>query len=638
MPSYARGARDVSDSGSRWNSLESKLPLLMSIVLVTVLTIALIVTYTTLANVATETVNERLTRATKTLAAQGAAGIAQQRPRYLAGARDSTIRQALLAAAGTAADSLVPRPPSAAGVKAALEKLALPTDSGMPVELWTAEGKRLGYFGNDVRNSLLLAPGRAELHQPTDPLLIGGAEPVSDSLRLGPLYQEEDRVHFWLVMPVLQNGKALGYIAHQRRIARNPAVEQTLRDLSGDSVSMYYRNLDGKFWATVSGLPATAPKAAAPEGAKVDYIFHEERIAGTPLVVWMDVPRDAVLAQPRKSLRKLALISVVLVIGGALASWAIGRRIARPLGVITRAAGALAEGDYGARVPAVGEREVRRLASTFNNMAEEIERSQLALEKQTAEAHSANNAKSEFLTIMSHELRTPLNAIGGYADLMEMGLRGPVTAEQKRDLERIKLSQQHLLGLISGVLDLSRIESGRVAYRPEPVALEPFLTSVDALVSPQASAKALTLQCEPCQTQLVAFTDREKLRQIMLNLLSNAIRHTPAHGLINVSVEPRGNQVAIMVEDSGPGIPVDKLEQVFEPFVQLDRSLTQPREGMGLGLAISRDLARGMGGDLVAQPRGGNGARFVLTLPRAEADTPGAWRESGEMQAQLRHS
>ena len=614
----------------------------MSGVLITVLSVVLVFTYTMLARTALTTASERLVRATTSLAASGATSLSQQRARYLAGARDSVVRQALYAAGNIRPDTSAPpiSPPSQAALKAALGKLALPTDSGMPVELWSAEGKRLAWFGNDVRKKMALSPGSAESQPVTHPAVVTGTEPTSDSLRIGPLYQVGDRVHFWSVMPVREKGKVIGYIAHQRVIARNPGVEQTLRDLSGDSVSMYYRNLDGNFWATVSGLPVAPSPAAAPEraGSQSDLLFHEERIAGTPLVVWMDVPRATVLAQPRQAVRTLALISVVLVVGGVLASWLIGRRVARPLASMTRAAAALAEGDYAARVPIKGESEVRRLASSFNNMAEEIERSQLALEQQTLEARSANNAKSEFLTIMSHELRTPLNAIGGYADLMEMGLRGPVTPEQKRDLDRIKLSQQHLLGLISAVLDLSRIESGRVAYRPEPVALFPFLTSVDALVGPQAAAKALSLRCEPCETDVVVFTDREKLRQIMLNLLSNAIRHTPPHGLITVSVEPRGDLAAIIVEDSGPGIPSDKLEQVFEPFVQLDRSLTQSREGMGLGLAISRDLARGMGGDLVAQARPNTGARFVLTLPRAEDDMPGVFRQSGEMQAQHRHS
>ncbi len=614
----------------------------MSGVLVTVLTIALVVTYTTLARTAIATVTDRLTRASRNFAAFGSANVMQQRPRYLAAARDSVIRQSLAAAADTVADrqSARIRAPGAAALKGALEKLSLPSDSGMPIELWTADGRRLGFIGNDVRTRALVVDGRSEIPSPTDPAVVAGREPTTDSLRIGPLYGEEDRVHYWMVMPVIENRRVLGYIAHQRRMASNPAMEQTLRDLSGDSVSMYYRNLDGNFWATISGRAVSPSPASAPEriGDQSEVLYHEERMAGTPLVVWMDVPRGAVLARPRALVRDLAGLGLVLVLGGTLASFAIGRRIARPLGVLTRAAGAIAAGDYAARVPPVGADEVRRLASSFNNMAEEIERSRAALEMQTAEAQSANNAKSEFLTIMSHELRTPLNAIGGYADLMEMGIRGPITAEQRRDLERIKLSQQHLLGLISGVLDLSRIESGRVAYHPVPVALDAFLTSVDALVAPQAAAKSITLRCEHCAADATVFVDREKLRQIMLNLLSNAIRHTPPHGTITVSVSNRDDMAAILVEDTGPGIPLDKHEQVFEPFVQLDRSLTQSREGIGLGLAISRDLARGMGGDLMAEVGEREGARFLLTMPRAREGSLSEWKQSGEMQAQHRHS
>jgi signal transduction histidine kinase len=220
---------------------------------------------------------------------------------------------------------------------------------------------------------------------------------------------------------------------------------------------------------------------------------------------------------------------------------------------------------------------------------------------------------------MSHELRTPLNAIGGYADLLEMGLRGPVTDEQRRDLVRIKTSQEHLLGLISSVLDLSRIEAGRLRYDFTDVALDPFLAGLDALIAPQAAAKSIKLERQATPPDHAVVADREKLRQILLNLLSNAIRHASTGGSVLISTEARGNRMAIIVEDTGPGIPPDKREIVFEPFVQLDRTLSQSREGLGLGLAISRDLARGMSGDLTAEARVGGGGRFVLVLPRGDA-------------------
>ncbi|HEX5831869.1 MAG TPA: ATP-binding protein, partial [Gemmatimonadaceae bacterium] len=232
-------------------------------------------------------------------------------------------------------------------------------------------------------------------------------------------------------------------------------------------------------------------------------------------------------------------------------------------------------------------------------------------------AEAASRAKSDFLAMMSHELRTPLNAIGGYTELLQLGLRGPLTDAQQRDLGRIRTSQEHLLGLISGVLDLSRIEAGRVSYDLAPMALSPFLAGLDALIEPQAAAKSLVLQHLPTPRGLGAMADREKLRQILLNLLSNAIRYTPAGGRVELAAASvSATMVAISVSDTGGGIDPEMRDRIFEPFVQLDRSLTRVREGVGLGLAISRDLARGMGGDLTVESEPGAGSRFTVTLPR----------------------
>jgi signal transduction histidine kinase len=213
-----------------------------------------------------------------------------------------------------------------------------------------------------------------------------------------------------------------------------------------------------------------------------------------------------------------------------------------------------------------------------------------------------------------------------------MELRGPITAAQRRDLERIRLSQQHLLGLISAVLDLSRIEAGRVTYDLMPLAVDPVLAGIDALVAPQAAAKSIVLDYAPCSAELGVLADREKLRQILLNLLSNAIRHTPPGGTVSLAAIEAPQSVEISVADTGPGIPVDRQAAIFEPFVQLDRSLTRPRDGVGLGLAISRDLARGMRGDLTVESRPGHGARFVIVLPRVTADA-GTMFTSGETEA-----
>jgi PAS domain S-box-containing protein len=244
----------------------------------------------------------------------------------------------------------------------------------------------------------------------------------------------------------------------------------------------------------------------------------------------------------------------------------------------------------------------------------------LAEARRAAAAEGANRTKSEFLAAMSHELRTPLNAIGGYADLLEMGLRGPVTEEQRADLQRIRRSQQHLLGIINDILNYSRMEAGKVAFVAERLPLESVADSVLPMLEPQLHAKGLTLHRGICDPNAVAHADRAKVEQILVNLLSNASKFTPEGGRVSVECDVNGGAARIWVSDTGPGVPEDKREAIFEPFVQLGRSLTTAHEGTGLGLAISRDLARAMGGDLRYSDRG-PGASFVLELPLDEQGT-----------------
>ncbi len=238
-------------------------------------------------------------------------------------------------------------------------------------------------------------------------------------------------------------------------------------------------------------------------------------------------------------------------------------------------------------------------------------------ESARASAVQANQAKSQFLATMSHELRTPLNAIGGYVDLMLMGIRGPLSAQQQEDLTRVQRSQLHLLSLINEVLDYARLDAGSVRYEIADVGLASLLTGLESLVMPQLRAKQLTLEVEAPPRGLQARADVEKLRRILLNLLSNAIKFTTAEGRVSVRAELMdGNRLAIVVEDTGVGIAPDNLETVFEPFVQVGRALHMPVEGSGLGLAISRDLARGMGGDLTLESTLGVGSRFRVVLRR----------------------
>ena len=242
-----------------------------------------------------------------------------------------------------------------------------------------------------------------------------------------------------------------------------------------------------------------------------------------------------------------------------------------------------------------------------------------AIRRARDEAEAANRAKSEFLAVMSHELRTPLNAIAGYAQLLSMGIHGPVTEAQQQALGRITHSQRHLLTLINDVLNLARIEAGRVEYRIEEVELAALVAGVAPMVEPQMSDAGLALEVN-VQPGLAVMGDRDKIQQVLLNLLSNAAKFTPQGGRVEVSSAVRAGCVGVVflrVTDTGIGIPKGKQEAVFEPFVQVDMSRTRRSEGSGLGLAISRDLARGMGGDLRVRSVEGVGSTFTLTLPRA---------------------
>ncbi|HWE43847.1 MAG TPA: HAMP domain-containing sensor histidine kinase [Gemmatimonadaceae bacterium] len=242
---------------------------------------------------------------------------------------------------------------------------------------------------------------------------------------------------------------------------------------------------------------------------------------------------------------------------------------------------------------------------------------EVALRAAREQAESANRTKGEFLAVMSHELRTPLNAIGGYAELIEMGVRGPITDEQRADLRRIQQSQRHLLGLINQVLNYTRVDTGTVSYDMTDVPVREALAAAEALIVPQLRARELQYTLGACAASVVVHADRDKLQQILLNLLTNAIKFTKPGGELRVACAAHGDTVAISVEDTGIGIAADKLASVFEPFVQVDAKLTRAHEGVGLGLAISRDLARGMGGDLSVRSEVGRGSTFTLTLPAA---------------------
>jgi len=271
-------------------------------------------------------------------------------------------------------------------------------------------------------------------------------------------------------------------------------------------------------------------------------------------------------------------------------------------------------------------RTARRLDTEDRALAEILARQcALALERARlfaaeraarADADVANQMKTKFLATMSHEFRTPLNAIAGYAELLDLGIHGPLTSEQRTDLSRIQHNVRHLLGLVGNVLSLLKLEAGRADYRITDIGLEAVLEFLEEATAPQIASRNIRFE-QQCEAALTVYADAEKLRQILLNLLSNAIKFTDVGGGITVSCSADDDRVRIEVRDTGRGIPADQLERVFDPFVRVDQTLNRPTEGTGLGLAISRELARAMNGELTATSRLGEGSTFTLVLPRA---------------------
>ena len=245
--------------------------------------------------------------------------------------------------------------------------------------------------------------------------------------------------------------------------------------------------------------------------------------------------------------------------------------------------------------------ELEMLNQRLQENATELEMQADDLEAARLESEMANRAKSEFLAVMSHELRTPLNAIGGYADLLLDGVRGTLSPEQRSDVERIKRSGQHLLGLINDILNFAKLEAGSVEFHVADTRVAAVLQSLEELMRPQIDTKPLSfLQHVPTEDVLVR-ADEEKFRQVLINLVTNAVKFTDAGGLVAVECDADPSNVRIVVRDTGRGIPSEHLDRIFDPFVQVDREHTpRSQQGVGLGLSISRDLARGMGGSLAA--------------------------------------
>ena len=271
------------------------------------------------------------------------------------------------------------------------------------------------------------------------------------------------------------------------------------------------------------------------------------------------------------------------------------------------------------------------LASTFLVLSasfSERRRAERDALRAQAQAAQANAAKAEFLAVMSHELRTPLNAISGFVELLIAEVHGPLTPKQRDSLDRVQRNGRHLLSLIDDVLTFAKVEAGRLVVSTSDVSVDDAIDAIEPLIQPELHKKRLVLVRLSRDPELHCRADPEKLHQILLNLLSNAAKYTPDGGEIKVGAERQGSMVRLWVSDTGMGIPADEMTHVFEPFFQVHRGTTRKYSGIGLGLTISRDLARAMGGDVTLESEPGAGTTASVVLPCVERGTSRSTRSA----------
>ena len=473
-----------------------------------------------------------------------------------------------------------------------------------------AEGRSFGALGLSFRDPLAVTPEDKEL-------LLAVARQCAQALRRAVLFDAEAVAR----AAAEAAGKRLSFLADASATLASLDYEATLQRVAqlavpsfADFVVIDLLDESGNIHRVASAHVDEAQAALLRETARyyptANHDGHPSReplATGEPVLV-AEVD-DAWINRLAKDPEHLAAVRALHPESAIMAPLSVR---GHTLGLMTFATAGSGRRYRVADVSLAGE--VARRAAVAVDNARLYRQSELA----RREAEAASRAKGQFLAVMSHELRTPLNAILGYSELVEMGVHGPVSDAQREAMARIRRSGQHLLSLVNNVLNLERSEVGGLETEFATLPVAQLFEDADALCRPQAEAKGITLSVEAPPPTLSVLGEREKAGQVLANLLSNAVKFTPSGGRISVTYRADVESVDLCVTDTGLGIPADSIDRIFEPFVQLDSGLTRRAEGAGLGLAISRRLARLMGGDLTVESERGRGSTFTLSLVRVE--------------------
>jgi len=313
---------------------------------------------------------------------------------------------------------------------------------------------------------------------------------------------------------------------------------------------------------------------------------------------------------------------VLIALTKGFASWIVNHDVLAPLVRFQQATREIGAGNWNFKLDVGGDDELGRLRRSFNAMAERIEAQATALQKALDLAQAANRTKSEFLANMSHELRTPLNAIIGFTGTLLMKLPGPLNADQEKQLRTVQTGANHLLALINDLLDLAKIDAGKVELSLAPTDCKEVIEEVAASLRPHAEAKGLEFTVTAPKDGLTLRTDRRALSQIVINLVNNAIKFTE-RGSVRIRAERREESgskaleisVEISVEDTGSGLRPEDQAKLFAAFSQVDAKTRPGLEGTGLGLHLSQKLAEALGGRIELRSEYGKGSTFTLVLP-----------------------